>query len=138
MPTASNVKADPPGRFWPAVGDEVWNRIREEFTLPSLEDVAARLSADRPMPQLVRVFIGEGTFCPGFQFLDGEPNPSVLRLFDAAMDLKVPHNVFAAWMVTPLRSHGGARPVDVLDQGQELERELAAFADWYRPVPAKR
>jgi hypothetical protein len=84
------------------------------------------------------VFIGEGTFCPGFQFLDGEPNPAVLRLFDAALGLEVPHNVFAAWMVAPLRPLGTSRPVDALDQGQQLERELTAFAKWHRPVPAKR
>lgn len=134
------MKVEPPGRFWPAVGDDVWDRIRSEFGLPSLEDVTARFkaSSDRPLPHLVRVFIGEGTFCPGFQFIDGEPNTAVLRLFDAALELKVPHNVFVAWMVTPLRSSGSVRPVDVLDRGQDLERELAGFADRHRPVPAKR
>lgn len=61
-----------------------------------------------------------------------------MRLFDVALDLKVPHNVFAAWMITPQRSMGASGPVDALYQGQELERELAGFADWYRPVPAER
>ncbi|NSX38937.1 hypothetical protein HTS88_21415 [Pseudarthrobacter oxydans] len=134
------MKAELPGRFWPAIGDDVWDRIRSEFGLPSLEDVTRRFqaSSDQPLPSFVRVFIGEGTFCPGFQFQDGDPVPAVLRLFDAALELKVPHNVFAAWMVTPVRASGTARPIDVLDRVPELERELAAFADRHRPVPAKR
>jgi hypothetical protein len=44
----------------------------------------------------------EGTFCPGFQLKDGLFREPVLDLFQHAMALKVPHNVFAAWMVSPL------------------------------------
>ena len=40
------------------------------------------------MQQLIRVFIEDGTFCPGFQFLPGgQFRPTVLILFRRAMEL---------------------------------------------------
>jgi hypothetical protein len=126
------VKADL--RFWPAVGDEVWERIRSEYGLPSLAEATARLESMHNDPatalsRLVRVFIGDGTYCPGFQFRsDGTPDPRVVSLFEQALALKVPHNVFAAWMVTPLAT-GAPRPVDALAHADRLARELEAFAD---------
>ncbi|WP_256870730.1 hypothetical protein [Paenarthrobacter nitroguajacolicus] len=47
------------------VPEQLWERIRNEFGLPSLEQVRERLSAmhEDPEPvmrQLVRVFTGEG------------------------------------------------------------------------------
>ncbi|MET4143754.1 hypothetical protein [Arthrobacter sp. UYCo732] len=127
-------------RFWPAVGDAVWDRIRDEFTLPDLA-VEARFFelTGNPAPlmrQLIRVFIGDGVFCPGFQFREGLPDPAAVAIFGRAMDLAVPHNVFAAWMITPMRSAGNKRPVDALGDTRLLESELAAFADWYRPRPS--
>lgn len=78
--------------------------------------------------RLVRVFIADDTYCPGFQFRsDGTPDPRVLVLFEQALALKVPHNVFAAWMVTPLAA-GAPRPVDALAHAARLARELEAFA----------
>ena len=65
------------------VSDQVWESIRAEFTLPSLEQVRRRLAelmedTDPVMRQLVRVFIGEDTYCPGFQFLlGGQVHPTV-------------------------------------------------------------
>lgn len=52
---------------------QLWDTIRNEFGLPALSQVRERLEASSPDPepvlrQLVRVFIDEGTFCPGFQF----------------------------------------------------------------------
>ena len=53
--------------------------------------------------QLLRVFIDDGTFCPGFQFLPGgHLRPTVVGLFQRAMELQIPHNYFTVWMVTPL------------------------------------
>ena len=77
------------------------------------------------MQQLVRV-IDEGTYCPGFQFLaGGRLHPTVVDLFDRAMELKIPHNFFTVWMITPSRELGGARPVDVLqDSRAPLRRAL--------------
>lgn len=89
--------------------------------LPSLDQVGRRLAElmEDPEPgmrQLVRVFIGEGTFCPGFQFLaGGQLHPTVVDLFKRAMELKIPHNYFTVWMITPAKSLAGARPVDLLD-----------------------
>ena len=73
------------------------------------------------MRQLVRVFIDDGTFCPGFQFLPGgQLHPTVLTLFQRAMDLDIPHNYFTAWMVTPARTLDGLRPVDCLELPSRL------------------
>jgi hypothetical protein len=64
---------------WQPISDQTWDGIRAEFMLPSLGQVRRRLSElmedpEPVMQQLVRVFIGEGTFCPGFQFLPGGPS----------------------------------------------------------------
>ena len=134
MPTASNAKAE---RFWPAVPEHIWNSIREEFTLPTAADLETHfqsLGDPEAMRRAVRVFIGEGTFCPGFQLKDGLFHEPVLRLFDQAMSLKIPHNVFAAWMVSPLPAETRSRPVDILGSMTLLQSFLVAFGDRYRPA----
>lgn len=134
MPTASNVKAE---RFWPAVPEHIWDSIREEFTLPTAADLETHFQSlgDREaMRRAVRVFIGVETFCPGFQLKDGLFHEPVLRLFDQAMSLKVPHNVFAAWMVSPLPAESRSRPVDILGRRTLLQSSLVAFGDRYRPA----
>jgi hypothetical protein len=86
-------------RFWPAVPEAIWDSIREEFTLPTAADLEARFQAlgdYSAMRRAVRVFVGEGTFCPGFQLKAGLFHEAVLRLFEQALALKIPHNVFAA------------------------------------------
>jgi hypothetical protein len=110
MPTASSVLAEP--HYWPAVPEHIWDSIREEFTLPAASDLEAHFQAlgdPEAMRRAVRVIISEGTFCPGFQLKDGLFHAPVLRLFDQAMSLKIPHNVFAAWMVSPLPDVAGSR-----------------------------
>lgn len=88
---------------------QTWEGIQAEFTLPALGQVRRRLSElmDDPEPvmqRLVRVFIDDGTYCPGFQFLPGgQLHPIVVGLFQRAMELKIPHNYFTVWMVTPSR-----------------------------------
>jgi hypothetical protein len=135
MPTASNVRAEP--HYWPAVPERIWDSIREEFTLPTASDLDTHfrsLGEPEAMRRAVRVFIGDGTFCPGFQLKDGLFHEPVLRLFEHAMALKIPHNVFAAWMVSPLAAAGGSRPVDMLDSWTLLQSSMVAFGDRYRPV----
>ncbi|CAI3796781.1 hypothetical protein [Pseudarthrobacter sp. MM222] len=90
------------------------------------------------MQRAVRVFIGEGTFCPGFQLKDGDFHEPVVDLFQRAMTLKVPHNVFAAWMVSPLlgaadQAGSRSRPVDMLGSTPKRQNALTAFGDRYRP-----
>lgn len=128
-------------RFWPAVPEHIWDRIQEEFTLPAAADVQRRFEAQgapEAMRQVLRVFVGDDTLCPGFQFENVFLRGPVLQLFGRAMELKVPHNVFAAWMITQVPVLGGRRPVDALDEPAVLEKELAAFADRYRPVTKNR
>lgn len=85
------------------------------------------------MQRALRVFIGEGTFCPGFQLKDVMFHEPVLDLFQHAMTLKVPHNVFAAWMVIPQPDAAGSRPVDMLRSTSLLRDALTLFGDRYRP-----
>jgi hypothetical protein len=116
------------------ISDQTWEAIRAEFTLPSLAQVRHRFAEliDDPEPvmqQLVRVFIDDGTYCPGFQFLvGGRLQPTVGDLFHRAMELKIPHNYFTVWMITPSQELGGARPVDVLRESRApLRRALEAL-----------
>jgi hypothetical protein len=116
------------------ISDETWAGIRAEFTLPTLQQVRRRLSElmEDPEPvmrQLVRVFIDDGTFCPGFQFLPGgQLRPGVVELFRRAMELDIPHNYFTVWMVTPSRDLAGSRPVDRLKgNAAPLVRALESY-----------
>jgi hypothetical protein len=116
------------------INDQTWAGIRTEFTLPTLQQVRRRLSElmEDPEPvmrQLVRVFIDDGTFCPGFQFLPGgQLHPQVIELFRRALELQIPHNYFTLWMVTPSRALAGARPVDHLKGGPApLLRALESY-----------
>jgi hypothetical protein len=116
------------------ISDQTWAGIRTEFTLPTLQQVRRRLSEfmedpEPVMQQLVRVFIDDGTFCPGFQFLPGgQLHPQVLELFGRALELQIPHNYFTLWMVTPSRALAGARPVDQLKDGPApLLRALESY-----------
>jgi hypothetical protein len=116
------------------ISEQTWEGIRKEFTLPALEQVHRRLSElmedpEPVMQQLVRVFIDDGTFCPGFQFLPGgHLRPPVVVLFERALELKIPHNYFTVWMVTPCRDLAGSRPVDLLKAGTTpLLRALESY-----------
>lgn len=101
----------------------------------ALAQVRLRLAEliDDPEPvmqQHVRVFIDDGTYCPGFQVLaGGQLHPAVMDLFSRAMELKIPHNYFTVWMITSSRDLGGARPVDVL-------KDSRAPLPWRRALEA--
>lgn len=109
----------PANLYTSPVPEQLWERIRNEFHLPSLEQVHERLSAihedpEPVMQQLVRVFIGEGTYCPGYQFRpDVTLEPVVVALFERAMELRIPHNYLALWMMVPSPALQGSRPVDL-------------------------
>jgi hypothetical protein len=124
------VKPEP--RIWPAVGDVVWDRIRSEFGLMTQDEFEAQFETlfNDPEPflrQAVRVFTGDDTLFPGFQIIDGILSPAVVALFDKALELQVPHNVFAAWMVTPLPGKNYPRPVDALEYEPQLLEAMDAF-----------
>jgi hypothetical protein len=118
------------------INDQTWAGIRREFTLPTLGQVHRRLSElmedpEPVMQQLVRVFIDDGTFCPGFQFLPGgQLHPQVLDLFGRAMELQIPHNYFTLWMITTSRDLAGTRPVDHLKTNPALLLRALEFYRW--------
>ncbi|MFK0042207.1 hypothetical protein ACIQTW_20420 [Paenarthrobacter sp. NPDC090517] len=101
------------------IPEQLWERIRNEYSLPTLEQVHERLTAvqedpDPVMQQLFRVFVGEETYCPGFQFRpDLSLDPAVVELFERALALRIPHNYFALWMMVPSPALQGKRPVDL-------------------------
>ena len=105
------------------VPEQLWERIRNEFQLPALDQVRERFSAGQENPdpimrRLVRVFIDDDTYCPGYQFqADLSLNPIVTVLFERAMELRIPHNYFALWMMVPCPALGGSRPVDLRHAG---------------------
>lgn len=98
----------------------VWEEIRNEFTLPTQDQVRAKLGTlvadpEPLMRQLVRVFVGDETLCPGYQFTDAmQLHPTVAALFARAMELRIAHNYFGAWMITSSPDLDGRRPVDLL------------------------
>lgn len=117
------MPADP---YRSPVPSQLWETIRDEFGLPTLGHVRERLNIRFPDPdpvlrQLVRVFIDEGIFCPGFQFQpDMSLNPVIAGLFERAMQLRIPHNYFALWMMPPCHALDEARPVDRDNPGPAL------------------
>ncbi len=58
MPTVSNVRAEP--HYWPAVPEQVWDSIREEFTLPTAANMETHfrsLGEPEGIRRTVRVFL---------------------------------------------------------------------------------
>lgn len=113
------------------IPSRLWERIRDEFNLPTLDQVRERLATlhedpEPVMPQLVRVFLDDGTYCPGFQFRpDLSLNPAVAELFQRAMELRIAHNYFALWMMVPCPVLNGARPVDLRESADTSTLQAA-------------
>ncbi|WP_285240295.1 hypothetical protein [Pseudarthrobacter sp. MEB009] len=118
--TPPNPTTAPALLYGQAIPDTAWEGIRKEFGLPTLAQVRTRLTSIHTDPepimrQLVRIFLGDETLCPGYQFTDTlEVKPAVLVLFARAMELRIAHNYFSAWMTTPCPDLEGRRPVDLL------------------------
>jgi hypothetical protein len=127
-----NAKAEP--RYWPRIERQWWENCREDFRLLTMEECEQHFEtlyddAEPYMQQLVRVFVDDQTLAPGYQFVDmGTLNPLVLSLFRRAMELKVPHNSFTHWMLTPLPGPKMPRPVAVLEHQDKLMEYLEEFA----------
>ncbi len=128
---ALSAKAEP--RYWPAIEPEWWENLGD-FRLMTLEECVQHFEAltGDPEPyiqQLVRVFIDDKTFAPSYQFgEDGLPHPVVQTLFSRALELKVPHNSFTHWMLTPLPGQNHPRPVKALGHPGRLMEYLEDFA----------
>ncbi|HEX9227034.1 MAG TPA: hypothetical protein VF885_10340 [Arthrobacter sp.] len=125
------------------IPEQFWADLESEFTLPSLEQVRTRIESltsdpEPVMRRLVRVFVQDDTFCPGFQFLPGGGlHPGVLALFGRALELNIPHNTFTRWMLTALPGPG-VRPVDAMHRREQLLAELSGFARRTAPPPVRR
>lgn len=120
----------------------MWENIRAEFGLPTLDQVRARLTSIHPDPEpvmreLVRIFLGTETLCPGYQFTDTlTVKPAVKVLFARAMELRIAHNYFTAWITTPSPDLEGRRPVDLLHiPTPPLLRGLENFREQRVPAP---
>lgn len=132
--TPPNTTTVPALLYGQPIPPAVWEAIRAEFGLPSDTQVRTRLEQLKPDPErvmrkIVRVFIGAETLCPGYQFTDSlEVQPAVQILFARAMELKIAHNYFSAWMVAPSPDLEGRRPSDLIhNPAPPLLRALASF-----------
>lgn len=95
------------------ISDQTWQGTSTEFTLSALGQVRRRLCElmDDPEP-VMREFVHEGTFCPGFHFLhDGQMRPTAMTLFQHGMELQIPHNYFTLWTVTPPETGSDPAPL---------------------------
>lgn len=106
-----------PGVSRSPIPDQVWEHVRSEFALPTLEQVRGRLAELHEDPetvkrQLVRAFIDDGTYCPDSRSCQAR-HATVVALFQQAIGRRIAHNYFAAWMITPCPARQGARPVDL-------------------------
>jgi hypothetical protein len=63
-----------------------------------------------------------------FRVRTDDSSPTVLALFERALELQKPHNVFAAWMVTPMPNAGGRHPMDLLARKDRLLLTLGVYA----------
>ncbi|MEW1813033.1 hypothetical protein AB0284_20315 [Pseudarthrobacter phenanthrenivorans] len=121
-------------RYWPSIDPQLWEECREEFGLLTLDECVQHFKAlsdhsEPSMQQLVRVFVDDETLAPGYQFMEpGILNADVLSLFRRPMELKIPHNSFTHWMLTPLPGRNAPRPVAVLDHRDPLMQYLEDFA----------
>lgn len=85
--------------------------------------------AEPYMRQLIRVFVDDETLAPSYQFReDGLLHPVVQALFNRAVELRVPHNSFTHWMLTPLSGKNYPRPVAALEYPERLMEYLEDFA----------
>lgn len=110
-----------------------WVDVRDQSRLWTLDEAERHFEtlygdAEPYMQQLVRVFLDDDTFAPAYQFLNGELDPRVLTLFERALELKVPHNAFSVWMLTPLPGRNSPRPAAALEHPERLMEYLEAFA----------
>jgi hypothetical protein len=131
MPTALNVKAEP--HYWPAIDRKWWDSL-EDFRLMTLDECVEHFETlvgdpEPYMRQLIRVFVDDATLAPSYQFSeDGLLHPVVQALFKRALELKVPHNSFTHWMLTPLPGKNYPRPVAALAYPDRLMEYLADYA----------
>lgn len=132
MAIALSVKAEP--RYWPAIDPLWWENGLGESKLMTIAECEQRFETlvGDPAPlmqKLVRVLIDDKTLAPSYQFgEDGLPEPAVQALFKRALELKVPHNSFTHWMLTPLPGIGNPRPVAALEYPERLMEHLEVFA----------
>lgn len=87
------------------------------------------------MRRMARVFVDQETYCPGYQFRrDLSPNPVMVGLFERALELRIPHNYLALWMMTHCPALHGSRPVDRLKPSNRAALHTALESTLARAV----
>lgn len=105
----------------------VWREMDEEFGLWTIGQTADYLNVGlkdviklRDDGYLLAVVHEDEILYPEFQFKDGEINPVITDLIAEAESSGRSESGLALWMVNPTGYLDGKRPVDFLDQPEEV------------------
>lgn len=120
--------------------DSVWREIDATWGLLTADEVLSVLgleqadttAASRAGVRLLSVRRGDVQLYPGFQFESGHVKPVIADLVDLACDLSWAHDDLVIWLCSPSGYFGGDRPVEHLDQPDELLKKArnAATVEW--------
>lgn len=120
--------------------DSVWREIDATWGLLTADEVLTVLglaqadsaAALRAGERLLSVRRGGVQLYPGFQFESGHVKPVIADLVDLARDVSWAQDDIVIWLCSPSGYFGGGRPVEHLDQPDELLRKArdAATVEW--------
>ena len=100
--------------------------VLEALNLPKTDvDVVSRMRADG---QLLAIERGRAYAYPGFQFESGHVAPVIPALVELAHEVALSQNELVVWLCSPSGYFGGDRPVEHLDEPDELLEKARADA----------
>ncbi|TFB91461.1 hypothetical protein [Cryobacterium sp. HLT2-28] len=104
--------------------------VMKALGLPEIDvDAVSRMRTDGQLLAVER----EGAYVyPGFQFESGHVAPVVPVLVELARDVGWSQNELVIWLCSPSGYFGGDRPVEHLDEADELAEKArdAATVEW--------
>ncbi|TFC48925.1 hypothetical protein [Cryobacterium shii] len=122
--------------------ESVWREIHATWGLLTSDEVlrvlglaqadSTRVSVMRADGVLLAVKPGDVYVYPGFQFESGQVKPVIADLVDLARDVSWAQDDLAIWLCSPSGYFRGERPVEHLDQPDELLKKArdAATVEW--------